>query len=239
MSERELLERLERLETSNRRMKRSTLTAVVLAVALGGVYATRPVPNIIKTHAFELVDSSGNVRVAMDAGTRSIHESGITLYDNNGRGRIAIDVALNGTPEMVFADKQQTGRLVLDEEAGGPNITMYSPQHKPGVEITDYPPNPAIWIDDEQGDPREKMYMDWSGEPMMTIAGSKDKSGVKVGLSASGRPLVRITDAKGFQMDLGSTNTQTLATGETQHTSADSIIMFGNDRNHHVIWQAP
>lgn len=43
----------------------------------------------------------------------------------------------------------------------------------------------------------------------------------------------------GFEMDLGGTITRTIATRAIQQTSAASIIMFGNDKTHHVIWQAP
>lgn len=60
------------------------------------------------------------------------------------------------------------------------------------------------------------------------------------GLSVFGdRPSVSLTDRQGFSMALGSTATHTALTGETQQTSADSVVMFGNDKEHHVIWKAP
>lgn len=40
-------------------------------------------------------------------------------------------------------------------------------------------------------------------------------------------------------MDLGSTRLAAARTGATEQTSAASIVMFGNDKGHHVIWQAP
>jgi hypothetical protein len=40
-------------------------------------------------------------------------------------------------------------------------------------------------------------------------------------------------------MDLGSSSTTKTITGETQQTSAASIVMFGNDKDHYVIWKAP
>jgi hypothetical protein len=57
--------------------------------------------------------------------------------------------------------------------------------------------------------------------------------------SQAGTPSVTLRDAQGFGLDLGSTSTQTLATGETQKTSAASIVMFGNDKERKVVWQAP
>jgi hypothetical protein len=58
-------------------------------------------------------------------------------------------------------------------------------------------------------------------------------------LLKGGSPSVGLSDSQGFRMDLGSTGTINAKTGETQHTSAASITMFGNDKEHHVIWHAP
>jgi hypothetical protein len=50
---------------------------------------------------------------------------------------------------------------------------------------------------------------------------------------------LRLVDAQGFEIDLGSTGKLNGGTGATEQTSAASIVMFGNDEKHHVIWQAP
>jgi hypothetical protein len=55
----------------------------------------------------------------------------------------------------------------------------------------------------------------------------------------SDSPLVEIADGKGSYMDLGSTGFSAPRTGATTQTSAASIVMFGNDKHHHVVWQAP
>jgi hypothetical protein len=55
----------------------------------------------------------------------------------------------------------------------------------------------------------------------------------------AGGPTLELTDSKGFTMDIGTAGTETPHTGATQQTSAASIIMFGNDKNHRVIWRAP
>lgn len=64
-------------------------------------------------------------------------------------------------------------------------------------------------------------------------------TGIGLQLSRLGEPEISLRDAKGFDMELGSTGTQSLSTGATQQTSADSIVMFGNGKKHLVIWQAP
>jgi hypothetical protein len=55
----------------------------------------------------------------------------------------------------------------------------------------------------------------------------------------SSGPVLELTDSKGFMMDLGSTGLATARTGATEQTSAASIVMFGNDKEHQVIWRAP
>ena len=58
MTETELLARLEKLESDNRRLKKIGAAALVLAAALGLMAATRPVPDVVKAHAFEVVPLS-------------------------------------------------------------------------------------------------------------------------------------------------------------------------------------
>lgn len=58
-------------------------------------------------------------------------------------------------------------------------------------------------------------------------------------VSSRGKTSIRLNDEQGFRMDLGSTGTGNPTTGETQKTSADSIGMLGNDKEHHMIWRAP
>ncbi|HVC00147.1 MAG TPA: hypothetical protein VNJ12_12555 [Candidatus Dormibacteraeota bacterium] len=52
-------------------------------------------------------------------------------------------------------------------------------------------------------------------------------------------PSITLSDSQGFEMDLGSTSEVEATSGATKQTSAASIVMFGNDKKHHVIWQAP
>lgn len=52
-------------------------------------------------------------------------------------------------------------------------------------------------------------------------------------------PMIEVADGKGSRMDLGSTNAVASRTGVSEQTSADSIIMWGNSKDHHAIWRAP
>ncbi len=52
-------------------------------------------------------------------------------------------------------------------------------------------------------------------------------------------PSVEIKDSQGYVMDLGAADLTAVVSGETSQTTADSIVMFGNDSKHHLIWRAP
>lgn len=63
-------------------------------------------------------------------------------------------------------------------------------------------------------------------------------AGDAISLDASS-PDISVSDGKGYRVDVGSTGLLSPETGETRRTSAASIVMFGSDKDHKVIWQAP
>lgn len=88
MTETELTNRLERLERDNRRLKGLGVAALVLAAALGAVYAARPVPEKITAREFDVADASGNVRIRLSVS--KLGEAGVTILDRTGVARAAM-----------------------------------------------------------------------------------------------------------------------------------------------------
>lgn len=163
----EIMARLDRLERENRRLKRLGVAALVIAAALGLMAATRPVPDKITAHEFDVVDSAGKVRVAMSISPSKVGMPGLALYDRSGN--------------------PVAGLTTMGLSAGG----RYSE---------------------------------------LQISSPHGKSVVTMGV-IGGDPSIDISDANGFRMVLGSTF--------ERDSSADSIIMLGNDKKHRVIWRAP
>ncbi|MCL5670090.1 MAG: hypothetical protein M1423_02155 [Acidobacteria bacterium] len=64
------------------------------------------------------------------------------------------------------------------------------------------------------------------------------KNGSYVRVNANS-PSAEIKDADGYMMDLGSVDLTTVVSGQTSQTTADSIVMFANDKEHHMIWRVP
>lgn len=91
---------------------------------------------------------------------------------------------------------------------------------------------PSIALLDETGKYREQMYLVWSGEPAMAFQDAPSADSAAMFLDTGG---VTLYGHQGREMDIGSGG------GNAKRTSAsvNSIIMFGNDKQHHVIWQAP
>lgn len=176
MSETELAERLERLERNTRRLKGFCTAALVLAAALGAIAATRPVPDKITAHEFDVVDSFGEVRVRLASQDNSIPF--VSLY---GSAQNSLVLSVGGV--------SSTNRSVRV----GPWVVFHTSRGAPAISM---------------------------------------------GIQAD-EPMLNLTDRRGFGIALGNSNMVVPATGETKHTSAASVVIFGNDKNHHVIWKAP
>jgi len=184
-----VLERLDKLERQNRRLKQSALAAFVVATALVTMYATQPVPQKITAHRFDVVDDSGKMRVAI---SNAEGRSGIALFDAQSNPRASMTLDASGSPLMWVCDAGGKSRVSLGVFEDGPSISLRN-----------------------------------------------EKGKTHIGLDPSGAPRITLADANGFQMDLGSTGAVNAKTGATEQTSAASIVMFGSDKEHHVIWQAP
>lgn len=223
MSDTQLVERLEKLERDNRRLKGFAVAALVLAAAFGTIYATRPVPQKITAHEFDVVDSSGRVRITLD-------RFSLNFFDESGRLAIALLNATNGAGLVFYGrGNQKIGKfswpvsrmqlnswgLYLDDKEGNTAIELG------GVGKADSP-IPELML---QGASPLISLGDWQGKPRIGMAIVSDE------------PSISLFDAQGFQMDLGSTGKINARTGATEQTSAASIVMFGKDEK--VIWQAP
>jgi hypothetical protein len=221
MPEHELYKRLEKLERDNRRLKRGSLALLVVLTAMTTIYATRPIPDVVEAHKFLLVDKSGKPRAWLNVTPDEIFGK-LTGADHAEMVMVAPDgkqaVCLHG--EKVYP---VTGTVL------GQSIPTYI---GPGLDI-----NPS------GGGIEGSLIITYSG---FLISNREKNSALSFTNISAGNlrldaaePLLTLSDNRGFEMDLGGTETVIAKTGQTQKTSADSIIMFSNDKEHHVIWQAP
>lgn len=215
MSDAELVSRIVNLERDNRRLKAFAFGALVLAAALGGIYATRSIPLKITAHEFDVVDSSGRARVNM-----RVQSDGIAIIevdDAQGVPRVAMMTNASGAPSVnVFNEQGHEIASLGSSNLGGGDVAVEDSQGQTRAIIgaTDSLGGSDFWLYDASGNRRAAMTV-----------------------SASGAPAIQLSDARGFNMYMGSTSMESPTTGVKQQTSAASIVMSGKD--HHVIWQAP
>jgi hypothetical protein len=98
---------------------------------------------------------------------------------------------------------------------------------------------PSVGLFDATGSLRAEIAVEDDGHPSLALYGERNASALIADVWPPGKPSLELGDSEGFTMDLGSTSTVKPSTGEKQQTSAASITMFGNDKKHRVIWQAP
>lgn len=261
MTERELFERLEKLEKENRRLKRVG-TSILLGVASILLLAVaRPPAQSQVTDAKQIIardPASGNRAV--------LNGEGLTLYDAKGQIRVELKEGKTGPKGM----KDFPGDWLKFYDGGG----------KPAVELTEGDP-PADFVQgltkvqstanlvllDYQGKgvsaanlgvgkatglwltkTRLKGGTGWPdandvGAALLIDGGSagvqvQEHGSTRVGLySKSGMSGLDVSDAAGYETEIGVTKLKYPPTGETRRTSAASIVMLG--KKQHVIWRAP
>jgi hypothetical protein len=97
----------------------------------------------------------------------------------------------------------------------------------------------GINISDADGVAREGLVTDTDGSAVILLLDAQGVDHAAISVSPQGAPAIRLADSQGFQMNLGSTGKVNFKAGTTEKTSAASIVMFGKDEKHHLIWQAP
>lgn len=135
------------------------------------------------------------------------------LFDSNGRPTIALTSASNGAGiEFYGTETQKIGQVELPVDRM--QLTTW------GLSFNDTHGRLVIGLGGISPAKTSDLPL-----PDLTLAGTS--------------PHISLSGSKGYSMDLGTSDLVMPTTGETHQTSAASIVMFGNDKDHHVIWRAP
>ncbi|HET9178730.1 MAG TPA: hypothetical protein VFQ24_10285 [Terriglobia bacterium] len=219
MTEKEFARRLEILERDNRRFKRLAAAGLALAAAVGVVYAVA-------------CSSDRNSRV-VKPGAEKVAAREFDVVDSAGKLRIQMAVtclpATNCWPSIKMFD--QDGKEVTSMRAGavtvsseGEAASLLGDHLQFSVAVKGSAPRVTAEVGSGTG-----------GGGLLSLAG---RDGGYV-LANANSPSVELKDAQGYVMDLGTVDLTTVLSGQSSQTTADSIVMFGNDQKHHLIWRAP
>lgn len=220
--------RLARLERSNWRLRLGLAACLCGFAALGLMGATAGVPRVIRAQRFEVVNSSGQ-----KVDSLGLQSYGSRLYNNLVMGaQPGHSLALGQSGLQIhegssFAVLTPQG-LDMHGSAGDVELDAGSERPMPAAErllSRIIPPQVRDHI----------QAMD-ATEPILEL---ENGSGTVTVNFPGPSPAVSLADSAGYSMTLGGASLVSPTTGETRQTSAASIVMFGNSKDHHVIWQAP
>jgi len=259
MSETDLALRLERLERDNRRLKGFAIATVVVAAALASIFAGQPVPDVISAHEFSVLDDSGRARAQLKSDPKGVE---LLLLAEDGKPGVQVSLFTSGY-ELIGLNGTKSSLVMAAGAAAVPNVAIYDAHQNMRAELgINHSDEPGLQLIYPDGQVAMHAQVDSSGDPSVAVLGKRGESaiammGVLAGhpvsglfdaqgnpristrLDAAGQPTIALIDSQGFSLHLGATSTVKPVTGETQQTSAASIVMFGNEKDHHVIWQAP
>lgn len=199
MTETEIMNRLEKLEGDNRRMKRLGAIAVLVAAALGLMAATRPVPQKITAHEFDVVDGTGRVRIRL--GTRRDGGASVGILDTEGVEAADVSwskflgpaiqlgfrkVALKGAPpdsfaaDIVIADQHLSGPSIMIGRGGsvGPSVNL-------GVTVSG---QPNVMLADSKGHDRADISL-IRGAPSLELYNEDGRGAVNLTSLTNGASL--------------------------------------------------
>jgi hypothetical protein len=219
-----ILERLEKLERHNRRLKRAGALALVVVSAVLLMGQAAPKSRIVEAEEFVVKDSSGKMRAVFgvagkDAPRLLLFESGGGFSKLGPTGFSLFDAKVFPLAKLETGDdgpslflSQVSGESVgLAVFKGSPGLKVKT--GKGGAFLTVAPYGPDLWLTDE-----------------------KDKERFGVSIDSNG-PHLSLSDIEGFETSIGITDLVTPHTGESHKTSAASLVMF--DKEKKVLWRAP
>lgn len=215
MPETDLAQRIERLERDNRRLRRLvSIGGIALLAAIGFLYAF--------PRSFILRPAAGVV-----------HAREWNLEDSSGhvRLRALLDCssAAGCTPQLKLFGQDGKALTML----GAGTLSFSGKEGEANLSAVD---------------------LHFSGVPEKGASAAEAQIGIApttgghLWLVGKGRshflvnsdlPRVEIGDAQGYIMDLGASDLTAVNSGQTRQTTAASIVMYANDKEHHVIWQMP
>lgn len=221
-----VMNRLEKLEKQNRRMKQIGALALILVVSV--LLMGQAVPKkTVDANEFILKDTNGNVRGKFDLNALGPE---LVLLDEKGDARAALLVSSVLDDARLLLNKGKEGGAALSPNG----LHFCESPLKCRASFTDAP---SLQLYDPQGKVQAALGVTTDGPGLaLTDANGKAQSLLEAGsLKVWGS--LNVFDGEGFQTTIGSADLTTPRTGETHKTSAASVVLF--DKEKKVLWKAP
>ena len=208
-----ILQRIERLEAENRRLRRAALAVALAAVVALGMGQSQP-SRTIEANRFVLTDNKGVKRAELALPGPN---PALRFFDPDGR----VASVLSAEGYSIFGKTVRFGVPMSRVNLG-----------KSGLYFTDDHGEFVINL----GGVAEENLKTGSPSPNLELYGGGEKLRAQLTALKDGARLT-VNDGEGFSAELGNTGLETLRTGETRNRSAASLVLFGKDNK--VLWSAP
>jgi hypothetical protein len=219
----QMARRIEAVERENRRLRRITLSFVVLTAAVLLMGQARP-NRTIEAEKLILKDSSGAVRARL--GMDSMDRPSLALLDAKGFPTASLSGGDGPFLTICAAPRYSSAAVVgCDQQV---QIGGFSKEQF-GI---------ALYGKDE-GSPQHGILAGLGireGVPALDLWNNDLTEHASLNLDAPG-PSLDLSDKQGFRATVGGTQLETPRTGETHKTSAASVVLLGKGGS--VLWSAP
>ncbi len=163
--------------------------------------------------------------------------TGLAWPRGSASGQAGKSATVIRATEFVLVDAQGRTRAALEMYMGGPELVLYDANGKLRARLDVSPDGQGLRLYDANEKARAVLNV-IADQPGLAVSDANGKMGAVLSVLADG-PVLSLNDAQGFATQIGVTGLVTPATAETRKTSAASIVMFSNDKEHHVLWKAP
>jgi hypothetical protein len=142
-----VVERLEKVERQNRRLRGAGIAVLVLAVAGLLMGQAMPRARIVEAEGFVLKDAAGKVWAKLDVFKDG---PGLGLYDENGKPRAMLS-AFKAGPGLSLFDENGKTRTTLDVFKAGPGLALRDENDKLRAGLVVGKDGPGLALYDEAG----------------------------------------------------------------------------------------
>lgn len=229
------VERVNKLEKANRRLKRVGVTVLAMVGVLAVMGQAAPKSRVVEAEKFVLRDASGRIRAKLYTDDDSLPV--LALLDAEGYSRALLSVDKNGG-NMLLSDAKGKLGVQLATIGDDRRLCFYSAQGRGGLVLSTGK--------GQKGDSSSLLMYGPEGM-RVSLADSRTDLGT-VEYTSTGKPTavrewklegpsLQLYDSQHYGTKIGVTSLLVPSSGETRTTSAASVVMLDTDKK--VIWSAP
>jgi hypothetical protein len=170
-----VVERLERVERQNGRLKLAGAVVLLLAAAGLVMAQTFPASRTVEAEAFVLRDGGGTARAVW----APVPEGGaaLTFFDQAGKPRAQVRVERDGAPGLFLFDQAGYGRAMLRADRdGAPELALTDQTAKTRATLrVERAGSPGLVLFDQVGKPRATLYVVSEGSATLQLSDKDER----------------------------------------------------------------